>query len=96
MQAIGCQDVVLFALPNANKQTNNMSKQNKDVGMGKYERVSAGRVSILHRIAWVDQSWNARSIMPFLSDSKAGRRANGNSYGHETLYTCVLQLPRDT
>ena len=32
-----CQDVVLFALPNAfitNKQTNNMSKQNKDVGMG--------------------------------------------------------------
>ena len=37
MQAIGCQDVVLFALPNAfitNKQTNNMSKQNKDVGMG--------------------------------------------------------------
>ena len=36
-QAIGCQDVVLFALPNAfitNKQTNNMSKQNKDVGMG--------------------------------------------------------------
>ena len=45
MQAIGCQDVVLFALPNAfitNKHTNNMSKQNKDVGMGKYERVSAG------------------------------------------------------
>ena len=37
MQAIGCQDVVLFALPNAfitNKQTNNMLKQNKDVGMG--------------------------------------------------------------
>ena len=37
MQAIGCQDVVLFALPNAfitNKQTSNMSKQNKDVGMG--------------------------------------------------------------
>ena len=37
MQAIGCQDVVRFALPNAfntNKQTNNMSKQNKDVGMG--------------------------------------------------------------
>ena len=36
-QAIGCQDVVLFALPNAfitNKQTNNMLKQNKDVGMG--------------------------------------------------------------
>ena len=27
-----CQDVVLFALPN--KQTNNMLKQNKDVGMG--------------------------------------------------------------
>ena len=41
MQAIGCQDVVLFALSNAfitnkqtNKQTNNMSKQNKGVGMG--------------------------------------------------------------
>ena len=34
LQAIGCQDVVLFALPNANKQTNNMLKQNKDVGMG--------------------------------------------------------------
>ena len=37
MQAIGCQDVVLFALPNAfitNKQTNNTLKQNKDVGMG--------------------------------------------------------------
>ena len=35
MQAIGCQDVVLFALPNIhNKQTNNMLKQNKDVGMG--------------------------------------------------------------
>ena len=41
MQATGCQDVVLFALPNAfitnkqtNKQTNNMLKQNKDVGMG--------------------------------------------------------------
>ena len=37
MQAIGCQDVVLFALPNAfitNKQINNMLKQNKDVGMG--------------------------------------------------------------
>ena len=37
MQAIGCQDVLLFALPNAfitNKQTNNMLKQNKDVGMG--------------------------------------------------------------
>ena len=36
-QAIGCHDVVLFALPNAfitNKQTNNMLKQNKDVGMG--------------------------------------------------------------
>ena len=35
MQAIGCQDVVLFALPNAfitNKQT--MLKQNEDVGMG--------------------------------------------------------------
>ena len=37
MQAIGCKDVVLFALPNAfitNKQTKNMSKQNKDVAMG--------------------------------------------------------------
>ena len=31
MQAIGCQDVVLFTLPNANKQTNNMSKQNKNM-----------------------------------------------------------------
>ena len=40
MQAIGCQDVVLCCLQclyNAfitNKQTNNMLKQNKDVGMG--------------------------------------------------------------
>ena len=37
MQEIGCQDVVLFALPNTfitNKQTNNMLKQNKDAGMG--------------------------------------------------------------
>ena len=51
--SVPIQDVVLFALPNAfitNKQTNNMLKQNKDVGMGKYERVSAGTVSILHRI----------------------------------------------
>ena len=32
MQAIGCQDVVLFALPNAfitNKQTNNMSTKQR-------------------------------------------------------------------
>ena len=40
MQAIGCQDVVLcclLCLYNAfiyNKQTNNMLKQNKDVGVG--------------------------------------------------------------
>ena len=38
MQAIGCQDVVLFALPNAfitNKQTNKQHvKAKKDVGMG--------------------------------------------------------------
>ena len=34
MQAIGCQDVVLFNAFITNKQTNNMSKQNKDVGMG--------------------------------------------------------------
>ena len=33
MQTIGCEDVVLFALPHA-FITNNMLKQNKDVGMG--------------------------------------------------------------
>ena len=38
---------VLFSLPNM--QTN-ILKQNKYVGMGKYERVSAGTVSIFNRI----------------------------------------------
>ena len=43
---------MLFSLPNpfiTNKQTTFLL-QNQDVRMGKYERVSAGTVSILHRI----------------------------------------------
>ena len=34
MQAIRCQDVVLWLMHSSQKQTKNMSKQNEDVGMG--------------------------------------------------------------